>query len=162
MHRLYEYGDIAVFWDSEKCRHQKRCVTGSPGTFEFGRRPWIDLTKAPTAEIWKTVSKCPTGALTCVYTHGVVVEADPDNCRSVAYAEAEEGSKRQIGECDFKRSEEGWTIYHTEVSPEFGNKGIAKRLVYKLVEAAEREGAAVIPVCSYARRVLKADAENPV
>ena len=85
MHRLYEYGDIAVFWDSEKCRHRKMCVTGSPRTFEFGRRPWIDLTKAPTAEIWETISKCPTGALSCVYTHNVTTELDMDNCRSVAF-----------------------------------------------------------------------------
>jgi len=29
MHRLYEQGDIVVFWNSEKCRHAKRCVNGS-------------------------------------------------------------------------------------------------------------------------------------
>ncbi len=154
MHRLYEYGDIAVFWDSEKCRHQKKCVTGSPQTFDFGRRPWIDLTKAPTAEIWKTVNKCPTGALTCVYTHNVKIETDMDNCRSVAFSVSETGVEEQIGECDFKRSKEGWIIYHTEVSPEFSEKGIAKRLVYKLAEAAEREGADIIPTCSYAKKVL--------
>ncbi len=158
MHRLYEHGDIAVFWDSDKCRHQKRCVTGSPRTFEFGRRPWIDLTKAPTAEIWETVSKCPTGALTCVYTHNVSIELDMDKCRSVAFTDSETGPKRQIGECDFKKTEEGWVIYHTEVSPEFGEKGIAKRLVYKVVEAGEREGAHIIPTCSYAKRVLDAGA----
>ena len=79
MHRLYEYGDIAVFWDSEKCRHAKMCVTGSPKTFEFGRRPWIDLTKAPTMEIWQTIDKCPTKALTCVYTHEIRIELDEDN-----------------------------------------------------------------------------------
>ena len=156
MHRLYEYGDIAVFWDSEKCRHRKMCVTGSPRTFEFGRRPWIDLTKAPTAEIWETISKCPTGALTCVYTHNVTTELDMDNCRSVAFTSSEDGVRQQTGECDFKKTEEGWTIYHTEVAPEFEGKGIAKRLVYRLVEAAEREGAQIIPVCSYAKRVLDA------
>ncbi len=151
MHRLYEYGDIAVFWDSERCRHAKRCVTGSPKTFDFQRRPWIDLTQAPTMEIWQTIEKCPTKALTCVYTHEVTVEFDPDNFRSVAYLNA---GRQQIGECDFRRTEDGWVIFHTEVMPEHEGKGIAKRLVYKLVEAAEREGAKVIPTCSYAKKVL--------
>ena len=149
MHRLYEYGDIAVFWDSEKCRHAKRCVTGSPKTFDFQRRPWIDLTQAPTMEIWQTIEKCPTGALTCVYTHEVTIEFEPDKCRTAAYKDDE-----QIGECDYRITEDGWTIYHTDVAPEHEGKGIAKRLVYKLTEAAEKKGANIIPVCSYAVKVL--------
>ena len=149
MHRLYEYGDIAVFWDSEKCRHANMCVTGSPKTFDIQRKPWIDLTKAPTMEIWQAIEKCPTKALTCVYTHEVTTELDLNNSKSVAYI-----SGKQIGECDFRKNEDGWVIYHTEVLPEYEGKGIAKRLVYRLVEAAEREGAKVVPVCSYAAKVL--------
>ena len=149
MHRLYEYGDIAVFWDSEKCRHAKRCVTGSPKTFDFERRPWIDLTQAPTMEIWQTIDKCPTKALTRVYTHETTIELDTDNCRSVACCNGE-----KIGECDFQKTQDGWVIYHTEVLPEHEGKGIAKRLVYKIVEAAERENVSIIPTCSYARKVL--------
>ena len=149
MHRLYEYGDIAVFWDSEKCRHAKRCVTGSPKTFDFDRRPWIDLTNAPTMKIWQTIEKCPTKALTCVYTQGVKVELDIENCRSLALSD-----DGQVGECDFKMTDEGWVIYHTEVAAEYGGKGIAKRLVYKLLEAAERKSVKVIPTCSYAVKLL--------
>ncbi len=158
MHRLYEYGDIAVFWDSEKCRHAKRCVTGSPKTFEFGRRPWIDLTQAPTMEIWQTIEKCPTKALTCVYTHETTVMMDKDNCRCVAYKGMDASSEDQglrIGECDYEKTEDGWVIYHTEVAPEHEGKGIAKRMVYKIAEAAEKEGSKVIPVCSYAVKILE-------
>ena len=155
MHRLYEYGDIAVFWDSEKCRHARRCVTGSPSTFDFMRRPWIDLTKAPTMEIWQTIDTCPTGALTCVYTHEVTVDFEEDICRSAAYSK-----DGQIGECDYKKTSDGWVIYHTEVDPAYGGKGIAKRLVYKLVEAAERAGEKVIPTCSYAVKVLDERKDN--
>ena len=174
MHRLYEYGDIAVFWDSEKCKHARMCVTGSPKTFDIQRKPWIDLTKAPTMEIWQAIEKCPTKALTCVYTHEVTTELDPVNCRSVAYISAapvsevtadtkySEGTestsitdyRKQIGECDFRRTDEGFVIYHTEVLPEYEGKGIAKRLVFRLLEAAEKEGMKVIPVCSYAAKVL--------
>ncbi|MCR5406940.1 MAG: GNAT family N-acetyltransferase [Lachnospiraceae bacterium] len=149
MHRLYEYGDIAVFWDSEKCRHAKRCVTGSPKTFSFERRPWIDLTQAPTMEIWQTIDKCPTGALSCVYTHETGIELDEDNSRSVALCNGE-----QIGECDFRKTQDGWVIYHTEVMPEHEGKGIAKRLVYKILEAADKSKVKVIPTCSYAKKVM--------
>ncbi|MBQ9606418.1 MAG: N-acetyltransferase, partial [Lachnospiraceae bacterium] len=44
---------------------------------------------------------------------------------------------------------------HTEVLPTYGNKGIAKRLVYKIVEEAERQKKAVVPTCSYAAKILE-------
>ena len=149
MHRLYEQCDIAVFWDSEKCRHAKMCVTGSPRTFDINRRPWIDLTKAPTAEVWQAVSACPSGALTCTYTHGIEIEFDREGNRSVAY-----DAGKQVGECDYDVTDSGWKIYHTEVLPEYEGKGIAKRLVYKIVEEAEKSGNTIIPVCSYAKQIL--------
>ena len=58
-------------------------------------------------------------------------------------------------ECDYEEKEGSWTIYHTEVHPDYANKGIAKRLVFKLVEEAERRKMKIIPVCSYAVKVLK-------
>ena len=73
MHRMYSNEDITVFWNSEKCRHAGKCVTGNPEVFVFGRRPWIDLSRGQSAQVWQTVSKCPTGALTLVYNHGVTV-----------------------------------------------------------------------------------------
>ncbi|MCR5417336.1 MAG: GNAT family N-acetyltransferase [Lachnospiraceae bacterium] len=149
MHRLYEQEDIAVFWDSVKCRHAKRCVGASPVTFNRERRPWIDVTKAPAKEIWQAVSACPSGALTCVYTHGIRVTLDESGLKSVAY----DGDK-VIGECDYHITPDGWVIYHTEVLPEYGGKSIAKRLVYKVIEKAERSGAEVSATCSYAVKVL--------
>ena len=149
MHRIYETDDITVFWDSAKCRHAKKCVYGSPRTFDITRKPWIDVSIAPIAEIWQTVSECPSGALTCVYNHDIRITLDTDSCKSIAY-----DGEKQIGECDYRISAEGWEIYHTEVDPEYGGKGIAKRLVYKIIEAAERAGATIIPTCSYAAKVL--------
>ena len=43
MHRVYENDDIVVFWDSEKCRHARKCVEGSPVTFNILNKPWINL-----------------------------------------------------------------------------------------------------------------------
>lgn len=149
MHRLYEHGDIAVFWDSDKCFHAKKCVHGCPEAFDPVRKPWIDLTKASTPKIWQAINECPSGALTCVYTHGIRIVHDEKANKSIAYDD-----ERQIGECDYRIAPEGWIIYHTEVLPEYGGKGIAKRLVYKVVEAAEKNGNPVVPTCTYAQKVL--------
>ena len=149
MHRIYENEDISVFWDSEKCRHEKKCVHGSPKAFDPMRRPWIDLSRADTAEIWQAIEKCPSGALTCVYNHGIRIVFDEEHSCSKAY-----DGERKVGECDCQVTPDGCVIYHTETSPEYGGKGIAKRMVYKLVEEAEKRGMSVIPTCSYAAKVL--------
>ena len=149
MHRLYENEDITVFWDSEKCRHARECVHGSPRVFDFQRKPWIDLKQAPNAEIWETVGKCPSGALSIIYNNGIEIRLESENGRSAAY-----DGERLIGECDYQETGEELRIVHTEVIPEYGGKGIAKRLVYKVTEAAEKSHKTVVPFCSYAAKVL--------
>jgi uncharacterized Fe-S cluster protein YjdI len=150
MHRLYETEDIAVFWNSEKCRHAKRCVTGCPEAFDITRKPWIHIDEAPAAKVWKAVSACPTGALTLTYTHDVRIVFDEEKHRSIALYQ-----EQQIGECDFEETPKGWNIYHTEVDPVFEGKGIAKRLVYCILQEAERSKREVIPTCSFAAKILK-------
>ncbi|MHB8963661.1 MAG: GNAT family N-acetyltransferase [Saccharofermentanales bacterium] len=51
------------------------------------------------------------------------------------------------------------TINHTYVSEELRGQGIALQLVEKVVEYARGEGLRIIPVCSYARKVLTGDAK---
>ncbi len=149
MHRLYETEDISVFWDSEKCRHAKRCVNGCPEAFDINRKPWINLGDAETAKIWKAVSNCPSGALTCVYNHEVRVVFEMQEHRSAAYYKDD-----RIGECDFEETPQGWNLYHTEVDPAFEGKGIAKRLVYCVLSEAERSKADISASCSYAAKIL--------
>lgn len=149
MHRLYGNENITVFWDSEKCRHAKRCVTGCPKVFDIQKKPWIDISQDEDARIWQTIEKCPTKALTITFNHGIVVRFEEGACRSAAYY-----GDREIGECDFQITEDGWVIYHTEVQPEYGGKNIAKRLVFSVLEHAEKSKAAVIATCSYAAKVI--------
>ena len=149
MHRLYENADLAVFWNSDKCYHARQCVTGSPGTFDKDRRPWIDLSLAPNEEIWKAIEKCPSGALKVVYKHEVEVVFEPEKCHSIAM-----DNKNVIGECDYEITTAGWNIYHTEVDPKYSGKGIAKRLVYKVLEAADRSNVKYSATCSYAEKII--------
>ncbi len=150
MHRMYENEDIVVFWNSDKCFHAKQCVNGSPTTFRPGQKPWICLETSDTKEVWQAISKCPSGALTCIYKHDIKVVMEPEACRSVAF----DGDK-EIGECDYIKSAGGWNIVHTGVSPEYTGKGIAKRLAYKVLEEAERNKENVTASCSYAVKILE-------
>lgn len=149
MHRLYENDDIVILWNSDRCQHAKACRHGSPETFDPTRRPWIQLGNAENAKVWKAVENCPSGALSILYRHGIEVVMDPDNCRSIA-----RDGDRVIGECEYQASPSGWCIYHTGVRPEYEGKGIAKRLVYKVLEAAEKQSIAVSATCSYAAKVI--------
>ena len=149
MHRSYVTEDITIFWDSDKCRHARMCVSGSPKVFEFGRRPWIKPENGSSREIWETVKKCPSGALDIIYNHDVTIEFDEAGHCSAAFLDG-----KQIGECDYEDTGDAFNIYHTEVDSEHGGKGIAKRLVYRVFEEAERRGRGVIPTCSYAANIL--------
>ncbi len=150
MHRLYENDDITVFWDSDKCFHAKKCVTGCPEAFDITKKPWINIDNAPTAKVWKAVSDCPSGALTITYNHDVKVSLDEENHCSRAFL-----GSRQIGECDYDVTGEGWVIYHTETDEDFTGKGIAKRMVYAVIEQADRKKIPVSTTCSYAHKVLE-------
>ena len=149
MHRLYENDDIAIFWDSSRCFHARKCVTGCPEAFDFARRPWVDLSRSENAKVWKTVETCPSGALQIQYRHGIDVVMETAKHRSIAL-----DGEKLIGECEYSETPDGWVIYHTGVRPEYEGKGIARRLVYKVIEAAERNGVQISATCSYAAKVL--------
>ncbi len=59
-----------------------------------------------------------------------------------------------IGECDYIEKDGAWVITHTVVKETYRNQNIAKDLVLLLVEEAKRINVAIIPECSYAKKVL--------
>ncbi|MCR5399016.1 MAG: (4Fe-4S)-binding protein, partial [Lachnospiraceae bacterium] len=71
MHKTYENEDLAVFWDSDKCFHSKMCVTGCPEVFNINKKPWINIENTDNKKVWQTIEKCPSGALGCLYRHGI-------------------------------------------------------------------------------------------
>ena len=74
--------------------------------------------------------------------------------RSAAY-----DGEKQIGECDFSVSSGTWTITHTGVRPEYGGRGIARHLVEKVIDEARSRHVRIVPVCSYAVRVMEGSGE---
>jgi uncharacterized Fe-S cluster protein YjdI len=61
--RTYTYEGLTVEWRQELCTHCRNCIEDLPGVFDWGKRPWVDLTKAAAKEIIETVRNCPSGAL---------------------------------------------------------------------------------------------------
>jgi len=55
----------------------------------------------------------------------------------------------------FPRGEDVIVIDHTYVSPELRGKGVAMRLLTKVVEYARKEHLKIIPLCSYASKVMR-------
>ncbi len=62
-YKTYENDSIQVFWNPEVCIHAGECFRGNNEVFNVGRRPWVNLSKAPAVEIAAVIDKCPSGAL---------------------------------------------------------------------------------------------------
>lgn len=85
----------------------------------------------------------------CKENEQINIVFEQDNNRSAAYTDG-----KQIGECDISVSKNIWTITHTGVRPEYGGRGIAKKLVLCVIEAARANKAKIVPLCSYAGKVM--------
>ena len=65
--REYTNGEITVFWKPKKCIHATTCFRELRSVFNPGRRPWVDMSAAPTEEIMRVVDLCPTQALSYMW-----------------------------------------------------------------------------------------------
>ena len=81
----------------------------------------------------------------------IVCEAEAR--RSAAY----DGEKR-IGVAEVEDEGGRWVITHTEVDPAYGGQGIARRLIEEVIAAARRDGAKIVPLCSYAAKMMRGKA----
>ncbi len=61
--RTYTNGEIEVHWDSDLCTHCEACWRGLPQVFDPGKRPWVNMSGATSAEIALQVKQCPTQAI---------------------------------------------------------------------------------------------------
>ena len=68
---------------------------------------------------------------------------DGEKCVGVAEIEDEDGRR---------------VITHTEVDPAYGGQGIARRLIEEVIAAARRDGAKIVPLCSYADKMMQGKA----
>ena len=78
------------------------------------------------------------------------IRYEAEHCRSAAY----DGEKR-IGVAEIEDADGRWVITHTEVDPAYGGQGIARRLIEEVIAAARRDGAKIVPLCSYADKMMR-------
>ena len=65
---------------------------------------------------------------------------------------------RPVGECTFTESGDTWIVDHTGVREAYGGQGIAGKLVDEVFRQARTRGMKILPLCSYAAKVMQ---ENP-
>lgn len=87
-------------------------------------------------------------------TEKINIVFEQDRNLSAAYINGD-----QIGECEFSVSENVWMITHTGVRSEYGGRGIAKKLVLKVIESARTNNAKIVPICSYTEKLMSGKEE---
>ena len=128
---------------------------GNNAVFDPLRRPWIDLSQADAREIAAIIDRCPSKALQYELKDTIRIVFEQANRQAAAY-----DGDRKIGECEYRAAgTTQWIISHTGVRPEYNGRGIAKRLVECVIEAARERGVKIVPVCSYARRMMSGKEE---
>ena len=60
-----------------------------------------------------------------------------------------------IGECEFDIHDGKWIITHTGVREEYNGHGIARRLVESVAMNAKENNITIVPLCSFAKKVLE-------
>ena len=153
-YKTYENDEIEVFRNPGICQHAGKCARGIPAVFDPKRRPWIDLSQASAKAIAAVIDQCPSGALRYELKDPVSVVFEEDAHRSAAYIDGE-----QLGECEFSPSKTTWIISHTGVEPAYEGRGIARRLVEKVIEEARTRKVKIMPLCPYARKMMVGNEE---
>jgi uncharacterized Fe-S cluster protein YjdI len=74
--RDYTNGEITVFWRPKECIHATTCFRELRAVFDPGKRPWVNMKGASTAEIIRVVNLCPTNALSYTYNKATEISDD--------------------------------------------------------------------------------------
>lgn len=74
---------------------------------------------------------------------------EPERNRTAAYIDGQ-----LVGICQYQLVEGQCRIIHTEVAPSCQGQGIARKLVELAARKMSEQGYEIVPVCSYAVRVL--------
>ena len=148
-YKTYGNDDIQVFWNPKMCQHVGACVRGNGKVFDVGRRPWVDVSQASASEIADIIDLCPSKALQYELLNPISIVFEEVLDRAAAYDRG-----KLIGECEFEPSADKWIITHTGVREAYEGKGIARKLVLIVIEAARAAGVKISPVCSYARKMM--------
>ena len=78
------------------------------------------------------------------------IRYEVEHGRSAAY-----DKEKLVGVAEIEDTHGCWVITHTEVDPAYGGQGIARRLIEEIIAEARRTGKKIVPVCSYAEKMMR-------
>ena len=64
------------------------------------------------------------------------------------------------GLADYTMAGDRISLVHTETSPEFGGRGLARQLITFALDQARERHLKVVPICPYALRVITEDQDS--
>lgn len=153
----YSNDEITIIWKSDLCAHAGICVKMLPQVYNPAERPWIKPENASSLQLIDQVSKCPSGALSIKQVPETIIDREDDGKKG-RFTLYDHG--QFAGEMSFTwAGQNKFIIDHTEVNPEFGGKGIGRKLVDKAVEFARQNNVKIIPLCPYATNVFRKHSE---
>ena len=59
--------------------------------------------------------------------------------------------------CSFVEERDVWMIEHTVVDEAYQGQGLAKKVFFKVVQEARKQGKKIVPICSYAIHQFEKD-----
>ena len=80
----------------------------------------------------------------------VEIKFDDIKKQAVAY-----DGEESVGECNYEEEGDTWNIVHTSVSDSHQGQGIARKLVERVIENAEKQNKKLVADCWYAAKVLE-------
>lgn len=66
---------------------------------------------------------------------------------------------KEVGFCSYIQKDDVWIIDHTVVDHEYQGQGLAKKLLYLVIDEARKKGKKIIPQCSYALYQFERDSD---
>ena len=83
------------------------------------------------------------------------IEFEEKTNKAIAYDE-----EKVIGLCEYIINCEEWNIVHTEVDDNYQGQGIAKKLVNRIIEEANKKQKKLTAECSYAHKIINKGCDN--
>lgn len=148
-YRKYIGKTIDVFFNREMCIKSGNCVRGSIEVFNPQNRPWINADGASQEKVIEVIKTCPSKALSYIIKEEELFLFKDGKF----YLNNDEGD--MIAQISYSKAGDDIIIIdHTFVDPSLRGKGIALKLVERVIRFAIDNNKKIMPLCPFAKLVF--------